>query len=117
MGDKGQPWQNPTLTGNESDTGSQMSLVKHILVLVGSVDYSRRVDILYVHGDKHPYSKAALIVTIDETPYFLTVVDKLIVYCILGVDLPVVMSLLQEEELDSGEKVEVSVNICCPVIT
>lgn len=94
------------------DTGSQMSLVKHILVPVGSVDYSRKVDILCVHGDKHPYSKSDLTVTIDEKPYLLTVVDKLIVDFILGVDLPVLMSLLQEKELsvelDSGEKVEVN---------
>ncbi|XP_039872697.1 uncharacterized protein LOC120724533 [Simochromis diagramma] len=37
------------------DTGSFMSLIKHSLVPVNSVDYSRQEEVLCVHGDKHPY--------------------------------------------------------------
>lgn len=105
------------------DTGSFMSLIRYSLVPVGSVDYSRQTDILCVHGDKHPYPKADLTVTIDEQPYLLTVgvVEHLPVDAILGWDLPVLMDLLQETELpgeiDFGEEGEVDVNVSCPVIT
>ncbi|KAM7394882.1 hypothetical protein PAMA_006561 [Pampus argenteus] len=102
------------------DTGSFTSLVKHSLVPVGCVDYSRQTDIVCVHGDKHPYPKAEVTVTIDEQPYLLTVgvVENLPVEIILGWDLPVLINLLHEKEVpaktDCGEG---NVNVSCPVIT
>ena len=107
------------------DTGSFMSLVKHSLVPVSSVDYSRQEDIVCVHGDSHPYPKADVTVTIDEQSYLLTVgvVEHLPVDAILGWDFPVLMDLLQDKELavqtDSGEMGDlgVNVNVVGPVIT
>ncbi|XP_028296367.1 zinc finger and SCAN domain-containing protein 26-like [Gouania willdenowi] len=82
------------------DTGSFMSLVKQSLVPVGSMDYSRTVDIPCVHGDKHFYPKSDLTITIDEQPYLMTVgvVEHLPVDVILGCDLPVLLDLLHDNE-------------------
>ncbi|XP_059184745.1 uncharacterized protein LOC131968014 [Centropristis striata] len=102
------------------DTGSFTSLIKHSLVPAGCVDYSRQTDILCVHGDKHPYPRADVTITIDEQPYLLTVgvVQNLPVDMILGWDLPVLMDLLHNKEVpvepDFGEG---NVNASCPVIT
>ncbi|XP_039862407.1 uncharacterized protein LOC120718122 [Simochromis diagramma] len=106
------------------DTGSFMSLIKQSLVPVNCVDYSRQEEVLCVHGDKHPYPKVEVTVTINEQPYLLSVgvVQNLPVEVILGMDLPVLMDLLQEEEerateTERGEAGKVKVNVLGPVVT
>ncbi|KAL3997082.1 hypothetical protein ACER0C_009738 [Sarotherodon galilaeus] len=106
------------------DTGSFMSLIKHSLVPVNSVDYSRQEEVLCVHGDKHPYPKVEVTVTINEQPYLLSVgvVQNLPVEVILGMDLPVLMDLLQEKEeqwkeTDVGDKGNAKLNVSGPVVT
>lgn len=97
------------------DSGSFTSLVKKSLLPVGCVDYSTKRDIVCVHGDRHAYPKAEIVVTIDEQSYMITVgvVDKLPVDLILGTDLPVLLDLLQEE----NTVVEANEKVSCPVVT
>ncbi|XP_039469438.1 uncharacterized protein LOC120440644 [Oreochromis aureus] len=106
------------------DTGSFMSLIKHSLVPVNSVDYSRQEEVLCVHGDKHPYPKVEVTVTINEQPYLLSVgvVPNLPAEVILGMDLPVLMDLLQEKEeqwkeTDVGDEGNAKLNVSGSVVT
>ena len=82
------------------DSGSFLTLVRRDLVPTGLVDYSRREDIVCVHGDSHAYPTADLTLVVNEQPYLMTVgvVEKLPVAAILGWDLPVLLDLLQEGE-------------------
>ncbi|XP_026005285.1 uncharacterized protein LOC113010452 [Astatotilapia calliptera] len=106
------------------DTGSFMSLIKQSLVPVNCVDYSRQEEVLCVHGDKHPYPKVEITVTINDQPYLLSVgvVQNLPVEVILGMDVPVLMDLLQEkEERDTETKGRetgnVQMKVLGPVVT
>lgn len=105
------------------DTGSFMSLIKRSSVPVSSMDYSKPVDILCVHGDSHPYPTVDVTVTVADQPYLVTVgvVENLPVDAILGWDLPVLMDLLNAnsvpDDADSGGNGECALNISCPVLT
>lgn len=78
------------------DSGSLLTLVRRDLVPTGMVDYSTKEAIMCVHGDRHAYPTADLMVVVDEQPYLLTVgvVDKLPVAAILGWDLLVLLDVL-----------------------
>ena len=105
------------------DTGSFMSLIKQSAVPVSSMDYSRPVDVLCVHGDSHPYPTVDVTVTVADQPYLVTVgvVENLPVDAILGWDLPVLMDLLNANgvpaENDPGENGECALSLACPVLT
>lgn len=82
------------------DSGSFMSLARQDLVTVNTISYNQHVDILCVHGDKHPCPTAELNVTINDQPYLLIVwvVEKMPVALLLGWDLPVLFDLLSKTD-------------------
>ncbi|KAK7889577.1 hypothetical protein WMY93_025137 [Mugilogobius chulae] len=123
-----QRYKNVLINGQEViallDTGSFMSLIKRSSVPVGSMDYSKTMDVLCVHGDSHPYPTVEVTVTAKDQPYLVTVgvVEHLPVDAILGWDLPVLMDLLTEndtsDKVDSGWKGDCVVDdVSCPVLT
>lgn len=83
-----------------ADSGSFLTLVRRELVPTSSLDYSRQEEIVCVHGDRHSYPTADLMVVVNEQPYLLTVgvVEKLPVAAILGWDLPVLLDVLMEKQ-------------------
>ncbi|KAK7938780.1 hypothetical protein WMY93_002106 [Mugilogobius chulae] len=121
-----QRYKNVLINGQEViallDTGSFMSLIKRSSVPVGSMDYSKTMDVLCVHGDSHPYPTVEVTVTAKDQPYLVTVgvVEHLPVDAILGWDLPVLMDLLTENDtsdIASGGKSDCVVDVSCPVLT
>ncbi|KAK7880009.1 hypothetical protein WMY93_033328 [Mugilogobius chulae] len=122
-----QRYKNVLINGQEViallDTGSFMSLIKRSSVPVGSMDYSKTMDVLCVHGDSHPYPTVEVTVTAKDQPYLVTVgvVEHLPVDAILGWDLPVLMDLLTEndtsDKVDSGWKGDCVADVSCPVLT